>query len=153
MRRNSATAVGSQVTTATGPVSPPSIQQISHVGKKSLPSPPLRVCCCKPAFSIHLGSGSRLQKPDGFCIPSAALRHYSCEGLPLALITCFAAVRWLRCKRSNRNKSDGAMGLRRAHTDFDRLVSHWYYGVCYGNTLKRLLLVQFLLVRIKITES
>ena len=94
MRRNSATAVGSQVTTATGPVSPPSIQQISHVGKKSLPSPPLRVCCCKPAFSIHLVSGSRLQKPDGFCIPSAALRHYSCEGLPLALITCFAAVRW-----------------------------------------------------------
>ena len=59
--------------------------------KKSLPSPPLRVCCCKPAFSIHLVSVSRLQEPDGFRIPLAALRHYSCEGL--ALITSFAAVR------------------------------------------------------------
>ena len=61
--------------------------------KKRFPSPPLRVCCCKPAFSIHLVSGSRLQEPNDLCIPLAALRHHSCEGLPHTFTT-FAAVGW-----------------------------------------------------------
>ena len=44
----------------------------------------------------------------------------------------------VRCKRSNRNKTDWAMGFRRARTAFDWLVFHRYYGVYYGNTLERL---------------
>ena len=51
----------------------------------------------------------------------------------------------VRCKRSNRNKTDGAMGFRRACTAFDWLVFHRYYGVYYGNTLKRPFLVHVLL--------
>ena len=55
----------------------------------------------------------------------------------------------VRCKRSNRDKTDGAMGLRRGRTAF---VFHRFYGVHHGNTLKTLLLVQFSLVRIRKTE-
>ena len=58
----------------------------------------------------------------------------------------------MRCKGSNRNKTDGAMGFHRARAACDWLVFHRYYGVYYGNTLKRIFLVQFLSVTIKKTE-
>ena len=65
-----------------------------------------------------------------------------------------AAVRWCGANGAivARHKTNGAMGFRRARTAFDWFVFHRYYGVNYRNTLKRLFLVQFLLVRIKKTE-
>ena len=80
---------------------------------------------------------------DGFCILLAALRHYRCESLSLALTT-FAAVRWCG--------ANGAIVTRRTGRWGSAAPVLLSIGSYSTGTMGCTMGVQFLLVKIKKAE-
>ena len=112
-----------------------------------------------PSFAVVFMQ-AEVFRPPRFRLTSTRARRFHHFGRAAALqlrgssscVDRFRSGAMMRCKKSNRNKTDGAMGFRRARTACDWLVLHRYYGVYYGNTLKRRFRYSFCRFRLNKTE-